>query len=191
MCKFYIKKNRAAAIQCLIHLDDFMKPMIDYINFTSDIKKMKKIVQLFASILSLFETSYDNSVNIDDFYLYIAKEYKYDVGTQQDAQEFLRTFLDNLSAGLNRSIPLDKLNLKYNNSGFDAILKKHGSLQDMCKNFYLYTSSIEDSIVTDIFYGIQMTTFICMKCNYQIYTYQRFFDHPLILSKKHNNIFRH
>ena len=51
----------------------------------------------------------------------------------------------------------------------------------MINNYILWCKSTEDSIITDIFNGIFITTFICNNCKYKTYNFESFLDIPLLL----------
>ena len=176
----------SAAVQILTHL----RELIISLNIYRERRKKddKSIFFLFLDILDRIEKG-KKSIDIEEFYIYFVKKGLYEHNTQQDSQEFFRKLLDLISNECNNSIPIDRLTLKSDCVAFNTDPSTHNnSISQMIKDYLLYSKSIEDSFITETFYGSFITTFSCNKCKYKTYAFDNFLDFPLTFDEKRINL---
>ena len=90
---------------------------------------------------------------------------------QQDATEFIQFFLDDLSKETNRN----KIIPKYKELEF-----KDKTKHNQCKEYDQYFLSMENSIITDLFYTQIINIFTC-HCGNENYSFQKLIDIPLLI----------
>eukprot|EP00347_Sterkiella_histriomuscorum_P015390 403357200 len=86
---------------------------------------------------------------------------------QQDAQEFLRCFLDQLNEELNRVT----IKPPYKEENFDNL-----SVQEQSEGWWRYYKSRESSIIQDIFEGQLHIRTKCQLCGYESHKFDNFMD---------------
>ena len=91
---------------------------------------------------------------------------------QSDALEFIRLLLDDISLDLNES------KIKYSHTILSNDDDKNKLIR--YKEFIDLFNSKEKSIVTELFYPVTITTYIC-KCLKVNYSFQRYCDIPLLM----------
>ena len=103
--------------------------------------------------------------------LFSFKHNAYNSYTQNDAQEFIRLLIYDLSYEFNRV----NMNNKYEYFKSDNNNKKY--LND---NFEQFFKKREDSIIVDMFYSQIINKFIC-ECDYVSYNIEKIFDIPVLI----------
>ena len=93
---------------------------------------------------------------------------------QQDAIEFLRVLLDNISMETNRK----KVKVEYKELNLKDKSKKIQNYE-----YHKYYLSREDSIITDLFY-IQIINIFTCKCGKETYSFQKLLDIPLLIPRE-------
>ena len=162
-----------SCIQILIHLEIFMKALNTKIE---DIKNKKlSISYKFYNVC----IDYLNNSNIDKKFIDISyfvnyfsnKHPEYSGELQSDALEFIRLLLDDISLDLNGS------KIKYSHT---ILSNDDKNKLIRYKEFIDLFNSKEKSIVTELFYPVTITTYIC-KCLKVNYSFQRYCDIPLLM----------
>ena len=163
------------SLQLLLNCDEFIEQLIK-----SGVKKNKTgVTQEFIALCNEYKkqsisSSYHKEISPSDFKRSFGKAHrKFEGYQQQDSQEFLRNLLDDISNETNRSS-----NTKYKE--IDDVGKNKKQIKEEYDKFYL---SREDSVVTEFFNGEFITTFACSNCGNESYSFQKFIDIPIYLSK--------
>ena len=160
-------------VQVLIHSRPFIESITKKINILKNLKLSitYKLFQIIEEILNL--NSNLKYVDISYFNNFFGiKHPNYNGLIQQDSQEFLRLLLADISLDLNEV----NINLHYTileNDDFKNKIERY-------MEFRNHVNKNEKSIITELFYHIIITTYIC-KCKKEIYAFQRMLDIPLLL----------
>ena len=159
-----------SSLQIFIHCPLFINKLITKINLINN--KTTPIISNFISICDLMLKTKRNYISIHDFKNILGLNHKIFSGAfQQDSQEFIRIFLEDISRELNE--------IKYNGiyrllSNSDSKTKK---MRD--EDFHLNFIQREKSIIIDIFYSQLVNIYTC-QCNSTIYSFQKILDFPLL-----------
>lgn len=166
-----------STLQCLIHSDIFIK------RFISERKKINSSKYFAKTFYALLKEVYDQA---DDHTYISPKDFKSAIGklsdnyigySQQDTQEFCRVFLEQINQELNRS---DK------KISYRELNQKGKSKPQLNLEYEMMCRAREDSIVTDTFYGQFINIFACLGCGYESYSFEKFFDIPIIFEGSKN-----
>ncbi|XP_059619055.1 ubiquitin carboxyl-terminal hydrolase Usp2-like [Phlebotomus argentipes] len=159
-----------SVIQCLSHTNDlttFLKGQRDPKSVTKD----QRIFSEFVKLIKEMWSSGTRSVTPSDLKsAFSSKHRMYSGCAQQDAQEFLRFFLDSLHSALNEGTKTEGLQLADNlNDSRKA---------DLMWEWY---SKTEKSMVKDLFVGQLKSTLKCTVCGNTSVTFDPFWDLSLPL----------
>ena len=99
--------------------------------------------------------------------------YKFGGYSQQDSQEFLRVFIEEVGKEMNRVKNIPK---------YEELNTKDKSKSQQNEEFHNLFLKRENSVVTDTFYGQTCNSFKC-DCGFESYSFEKFLDLPLLLSK--------
>ena len=112
-------------------------------------------------------------INIYKFIdLFSFKHNEYNSYTQNDAQEFIRLLISDLSYEFNRV----NINNKYEEFKID----NNNNKKNLNDNFEKFIKKREDSIIVDMFYSQIINKFIC-ECDYVSYNIEKIFDIPVLI----------
>lgn len=175
-------------VQCLIHLREFD---IDFINYYThrqkDIDKelILELIDIYDDISNSFDLG-KSSIKISNFYKFITKNFKtFTYDSQQDALEFLRVLIDNLSMSMKISYFKDvKSNELIKRPNFKC---SSDSIKNSSEEFLHWIKLKEYSTIVDLFFGVYVTKYNCMKCGNSINNFQYFLDLPLYIPDNYNN----
>lgn len=158
-------------MQCLIHTPKFIN------RFCNEFKNNGELTKEFYDFLKAFVMKGDKS-SISPSYVKseIGKKHKKFAGySQQDSQEFVRVFIDEISKEMNRI-------RKENIPRYKELDTKDRTKSQQNEEFHKLFIQRENSIIIDTFYGQTCNTFKC-ECDYESYAWEKFLDLPLLISK--------
>lgn len=169
------------SLQCILHCEAFITRFLEY----CDLKKPIRPTPIANSLLNLIEfyaKSADKSaVSPDELKSAIARKHRVYAGySQQDSQEFIRKFLDEISQELNLVTERKPYKMLNNNNGPE---NKKALNAEYDKIF----CDRENSIVVDTFYGQSISIFQCSECNFESYSFEKFLDIPLLLEESNSD----
>ncbi|XP_055303817.1 ubiquitin carboxyl-terminal hydrolase Usp2 isoform X11 [Sitodiplosis mosellana] len=154
-------------IQCLGHTKDltrYLKTKIDIRSSTA--AKDSRIVTEFSKLIKEMWTGATSSVTPSELKLAFSLKHRmYSGCSQQDAQEFLRFFLDALHCALNNGTKGEKLEIDE-------------SLSDNIKadRTWEWYSKVEKSVIKDLFVGQLKSSLKCTVCGNSSVTFDPFWD---------------
>ena len=165
-----------SSLQIFIHCPLFIYKLKTKNNL---INENTPITKNFLSICDLILNTNSKSISIYSFKNLLGLKHKIFFGyLQQDSQEFIRIFLEDISQELNE--------IKYNSiyrllSNSDSKNKK---MRD--EDFHINFSRREKSIITEIFYSQIVNIYTC-QCKSMIFSFQKILDFPLLFPEKIKN----
>ena len=168
-----------SSIACLsncIELTTFFlsKKYRKYINTSNNNGLKGKLANAWYQLLKDYWKTNKTSGNPQEIKLLISKKYKkFENYEEQDANEFIVIFLELLGEDLN-----EIKNKKYNE------LKEQQTNEsdlDCAKRFWDLHLSRNNSIITDLFCGLNKSIIICPLCKYKSITYNPFTSISLII----------
>jgi ubiquitin C-terminal hydrolase len=167
-----------STLQCLIHSDMFIKRFVsERKRFSSNKFISKKFYELLRLIYEQEkEHSYISPIEFKQAISILSDNYK--GYSQQDSQEFCRVFLEQINQELNR------VEVK---SPYRELNRKGKSKQQLNAEYEMLCKKREDSIITDTFYGQFINIFVCLGCEHESYSFEKFFDIPLIFEGSSND----
>lgn len=161
-------------IQCLSHtreLTNFLRQQSTTERGTS---KDHKILAEYTKLIKDMWSGTCRSVNPSELkYAFSSKHRMYSGSAQQDAQEFLRFFIDSLHCGLNESVKREPINRAIEDDDMDNRVKA-----TMMWDWY---SRVENSMIKNLFVGLLRSTLKCTYCNGASVTFDPFWDLSLPL----------
>ncbi len=169
------------SLQCLIHSEPFMSRFLaekeKYFGVTS--VRSTPISRGFYELCNMIFEKNDSSkgsIAPFDFKRLFSQAHRNFIGYHQhDSQEFLRLLLQDISEELNKIVNIPK----YTELDTSSSNKKQLNL-----DFDNLFRSREESIVIDTFYGQIANIFKCIACNYETYSFEKFYDIPLLIESE-------
>lgn len=163
-------------IQCLSHTKD----LSSYLRAKGDIRSLtaakdSRIVTEFAKLIKEMWSGSSSSVTPSELKLAFSSKHRmYSGCSQQDAQEFLRFFLDALHCALNAGTKGEKLEIDENLS--------NNTKADRTWEWY---SKVENSVIKDLFVGQLKSSLKCTVCGNSSVTFDPFWDLRLVVQGLH------
>nr|XP_036221840.1 ubiquitin carboxyl-terminal hydrolase Usp2 isoform X3 [Bactrocera oleae] len=155
-----------SVIQCLSHTSELTKFLRTHNGIRSTSSKDQQILQEFAKLIREMWTSNVHSVTPMDLKrAFSSKHRMYSDYNQQDAQEFLRFFLDSLHSALNTGVKGEHLKIDDNLSD--------NKKADLTWEWY---ARHENSLIRDLFVGQLKSTLRCTTCGNTSVTFDPFWD---------------
>ena len=170
----FINSCLQALIHCKLFMHQFFKKCPELTEENAPISYNFYLICI--ALLDVDKKPGQKYIDISYFkYIFGKKHPIFNGYNQNDSQEFCRIFLEDLSFELNE-IKTKGLYRALTNTG-----GKTKSLRD--REFDMNFKEREKSIIIDLFYSQIITSFIC-ECNYEIYSFQKLLDFPLLLPEK-------
>lgn len=154
-----------SVLQCLSHTHELVK-FIKTQNSPKTTTKDQRVFSEFVKLIKEMWSPNTRSVTPLELKSSVSSKYRmYGGSAQQDAQEFLRYFLDTLHSALNNGTKGEKLEIDDNLSD----TKK----ADLTWEWY---SRIENSLIRDLFVGQLKSSLKCTFCGNTSVTFDPFWD---------------
>ncbi|EDX18555.1 GD17542, partial [Drosophila simulans] len=155
-----------SVIQCLSHTQELTRFLRSHHGSRSLSTKDQQILHEFAKLIHEMWTSNVHTVTPMELKrAFSTKHRMYSDYNQQDAQEFLRFFLDSLHSALNSGVKGETLNIDDNLSD--------NKKADLTWEWY---TRHENSLVRDLFVGQLKSTLKCTTCGNTSVTFDPFWD---------------
>ncbi|KAH8286625.1 hypothetical protein KR018_002451 [Drosophila ironensis] len=155
-----------SVIQCLSHTQELTRFLRSHHGSRATSTKDQQILQEFAKLIQEMWTSNVHTVTPMELKrAFSTKHRMYSDYNQQDAQEFLRFFLDSLHSALNSGVKGETLNIDDNLSD--------NKKADLTWEWY---TRHENSLVRDLFVGQLKSTLKCTTCGNTSVTFDPFWD---------------
>ena len=169
-------------IQILIHSKIFMNRFIAEKNtFLNNIFSISFRLFNIAEYMNNNSEKKDNIIDISNFIYLFKLKHPIFGNLQNDAQEFCRILLEDLSNELNEV----KEKLLYK----ELVYNINSSKIDQNNIFHNNFCQRENSIISNIFYSQIISIFIC-DCKCETYAFQKIMDLPLLFPEDNKNIFK-
>ncbi|XP_058064163.1 ubiquitin carboxyl-terminal hydrolase Usp2-like [Anopheles bellator] len=159
-------------IQCLSHTRELTSFLRSQSSNERGTNKDHRILAEYTKLIKDMWSGTQRSVNPSELkYAFSSKHRMYSGSAQQDAQEFLRFFLDSLHGALNAAVKRDPL----------------GELDDDMSNrfkadmLWEWYSKAENSVIKDLFVGQLRSTLKCTYCSTESTMFDPFWDLSLPL----------
>ncbi|XP_055587905.1 ubiquitin carboxyl-terminal hydrolase 2 isoform X3 [Uranotaenia lowii] len=161
-------------IQCLSHTRELTSYLRNQPTTERGTTKDHKILAEYTKLIKDMWSGTTRSVNPSEMkYAFSSKHRMYSGSAQQDAQEFLRFFIDSLHGALNVSVKREPMPKEMEDDEIDARIKAN-----MMWEWY---SKVENSLIKDLFVGMLRSTLKCTVCNSESVTFDPFWDLSLPL----------
>ncbi|XP_050101385.1 ubiquitin carboxyl-terminal hydrolase Usp2-like isoform X3 [Anopheles aquasalis] len=159
-------------IQCLSHTRELTTFLRSQSSIERGANKDHRILAEYTKLLKDMWSGTQRSVNPSELkYAFSSKHRMYSGSAQQDAQEFLRFFLDTLHGALNVAVKRDPL------GDIDDDMNNRVKA-DLLWNWY---SKAENSMIKDLFVGQLRSTLKCTYCGTESTMFDPFWDLSLPL----------
>ncbi|XP_050077531.1 ubiquitin carboxyl-terminal hydrolase 36-like [Anopheles maculipalpis] len=159
-------------IQCLSHTRELTSFLQSQSPTELGTNKDHRILAEYTKLIQNMWSGSQRSINPSDLkHAFSSKHRMYSGSAQQDAQEFLRFFLDSLHGALNVAVKRDPL------GEIDDAMNNRVKA-DMLWNWY---SKAENSVIKDLFVGQLRSTLKCTHCDTESTMFDPFWDLSLPL----------
>lgn len=163
-----------SVIQCLSHTRELTSYLRNQPTTERGTSKDHKILAEYTKLIKDMWSGTTRSVNPSELkYAFSSKHRMYTGSAQQDAQEFLRFFIDSLHCGLNVSVKREPISKEIEDDDLPNRVKSA-----MMWDWY---SRVENSMIKDLFVGMLRSTLRCSACNNASVTFDPFWDLSLPL----------
>ncbi|XP_035912685.1 ubiquitin carboxyl-terminal hydrolase 2-like isoform X2 [Anopheles stephensi] len=158
-------------IQCLSHTRELTSFLRSQSSTELGTNKDHRILAEYTKLIQNMWSGSQRTINPSDLkHAFSSKHRMYSGSAQQDAQEFLRFFLDSLHGALNVAVKRDPL------GEIDDAMNRVKA--DMLWNWY---SKAENSVIKDLFVGQLRSTLKCTHCDTESTMFDPFWDLSLPL----------
>ena len=169
-----------SALQCIFHVPQISNFFISdrFNEFLRKDRKQAKIARIFQNLLKSFR---EGEIRINDMYDF--KETFQELNEnfmgyeQQDSQEFLRIFLDNLHEAFNAKA----INLK-KPPDYKAGMNEN----ELASCWWDFIKSSDNSVITNIFSGQYISSLNCYNCSNVTKCFENFMDISLSFKTNEN-----
>ncbi|XP_039439099.1 ubiquitin carboxyl-terminal hydrolase 2 isoform X3 [Culex pipiens pallens] len=163
-----------SVIQCLSHTRELTNYLRNQPTTERGTSKDHKILAEYTKLIKDMWSGTTRSVNPSEMKnAFSSKHRMYSGSAQQDAQEFLRFFIDSLHGGLNVSVKREPISKEIEDDDMPNRVKSA-----MMWDWY---SRVENSMIKDLFVGMLRSTLRCSACNNASVTFDPFWDLSLPL----------
>lgn len=163
-----------SVIQCLSHTRELTAYLRKESTTERGTSKDHKILAEYTKLIKDMWSGNTRSVNPSELkYAFSSKHRMYSGSAQQDAQEFLRFFIDSLHSGLNACVKREPMPKEIEDDDLPNRVKS-----SMMWDWY---SRVENSVIKDLFVGMLRSTLRCSACNNASVTFDPFWDLSLPL----------
>lgn len=163
-----------SVIQCLSHTRELTNYLRKEPTSERGTSKDHKILAEYTKLIKDMWSGNTKSVNPSELkYAFSSKHRMYSGSAQQDAQEFLRFFIDSLHSGLNACVKREPMPKEIEDDDLPNRVKS-----SMMWDWY---SRVENSVIKDLFVGMLRSTLRCSACNNASVTFDPFWDLSLPL----------
>ncbi|XP_055623629.1 ubiquitin carboxyl-terminal hydrolase Usp2 isoform X3 [Toxorhynchites rutilus septentrionalis] len=163
-----------SVIQCLSHTRELTSFLRNQSSTERGTSKEHKILTEYTKLIKDMWSGTQRSVNPSELkYAFSNKHRMYSGSAQQDAQEFLRFFIDSLHIALNVSVKREPISRALEDDDLNNRIKA-----TMMWEWY---STSENSVIKDLFVGLLRSTLKCTFCNGESVTFDPFWDLSLPL----------
>ena len=162
------------ALQVLLNCDLFIKSLLKSTIYNKNgvTREFIKLSEEYISQKS--NSSYYKQISPKDFKRTFDLAHRQFSGyNQHDCQEFMRVLLEDISSETNIA-PKTK---------FKELDDTGKSKEQFKAEYKVFYDNREKSVVTEFFFGELVTVFVCENCRNETYSFQKFMDIPLYLSK--------
>ncbi|XP_065083860.1 ubiquitin carboxyl-terminal hydrolase Usp2 isoform X3 [Ochlerotatus camptorhynchus] len=161
-------------IQCLSHTRELTSYLRQQSTTERGTSKDHKILAEYTKLIKDMWSGTTRSVNPSEMkYAFSSKHRMYSGSAQQDAQEFLRFFIDSLHGALNISVKREPIDRSIEDDDMKNSVK--------AKMMWDWYSRVENSMIKDLFVGLLRSTLKCTYCNGASVTFDPFWDLSLPL----------
>ena len=170
-----------SVIQILLHCQIFLKKFYNEKNtyYNNPFSVSLKLFNI-AEYMNNNSREKDNIIDISSFIYLFKLKHPIFGNLQNDAQEFCRILLEDLSKELNEV--KEKISYK------KLVYNINSSKKDQNDTFHINFCERENSIISNIFYSQIMSIFIC-ECKCETYAFQKIMDLPLLFPEENEAIF--
>ena len=165
-----------SSLQIFIHCPLFISKLINKMKL---INENTQVTSNFLSICNLMLNTKSKYISIYSFKSLLGLKHKIFFGhMQNDSQEFIRIFVEDISQELNEAKENSIFRLLSNSDTKSKLIRD--------EDFHINFSRREKSIITEIFYAQIVNIYTC-RCNSMIFSFQKILDFPLLFPEKINN----
>ncbi|XP_037919916.1 ubiquitin carboxyl-terminal hydrolase Usp2 isoform X8 [Hermetia illucens] len=154
-----------SVIQCLSHTRELTKFLKSQVGIKSSSKDQQILLEFAKLIREMWSPNVRSVTPLELKSAFSSKHRMYSGYNQQDAQEFLRFFLDSLHCALNAGVKGEQLKID------DSL--SDNKKADLTWEWYC---KVENSVIRDLFVGQLKSTLKCTTCGNTSVTFDPFWD---------------